>query len=161
VVREIPLSQGFVALADDVDADQVEAWKWHASRRGNALYAARNVRRGDGSVRLQYLHRFLMDPPPGIDVDHIDGDPLNNRRSNLRLATRQENLRNGRNRQVGASGFRGVRRLSGCWQARLWDGTRFMRLGCFDTPEEAAVAFDAAVKRLHGEFAVVNFPEAA
>ena len=108
------------------------------------------------------MHRVIMDCPKGLVVDHIDGNTLNNRRSNLRICTFGENLRNQRPRtnRIRKSAYKGV-----CWleTRQRWiancglDGKQY-RSGHFRTEIEAAHAYDELAKRHHGEFASLNFP---
>lgn len=156
MTREIPLSQGLVALVDDADYDRVMAGpKWFAEMRGHTVYARRWIK-VDGKRRGVFLHTQLTGWPR---VDHVNLNGLDNRRANLRPATRAQN---GQNRRLPSSrsGLKGVtRHVRGMWTARVQaDGTR-LYLGLFATPEEAARAYDAAALELHGEFARLNFGE--
>jgi hypothetical protein len=158
-MKEIPLSQGLVALVDADDFDRVMAFKWSTREHRNTFYAQRNVRKPDGRSTTQQLHSFLTGWPL---VDHIDGDGLNNRRSNLRPATHIQNLQNQRRRSNNTSGHKGVSwdAPRGKWLARIQvDGAR-RYLGIFDTAEAAALAYDAAAREYYGEFAALNFPAA-
>jgi hypothetical protein len=166
VTREIPLTQGLVATVDDSDFEAIGVFKWCAMRtKDGRIYAYRGSRSGSGKWHPMYMHRFIMGLVfgDGILVDHRDGNGLNNVRTNLRLAT---NTGNARNRRYGrsASGYKGAylvkRRDKRPWTAsiRADGGRRY--LGYFETAEEAARAYDAAAKELHGEFARLNFPTA-
>lgn len=99
-VKLIPLSRGFVAMVSDEDFERVSKFKWtahHKSRGGSKLYATRKSKKGepgwtDRASRCEIsMHRFIMDPPEGMVVDHINGDTLDNRRENLEVVTPQEN----------------------------------------------------------------------
>jgi hypothetical protein len=157
--REIPLTQGYVAIVDADDYEHVmAAGNWYASVDERRTYARRNMRRDDGRRTTMRLHTFLT----GLHlVDHINGDGLDNRRSNLRSATNAENSKNQRIPVNNTSGFKGVawHKRDMRWQAyiRLDDGRR--HLGTFTTAEDAAYAYDAAARELFGEFAWLNFPE--
>ncbi len=98
------------------------------------------------------MHRLIMDCPDGMDVDHINGDGLDNRRENLRIVTRSQNLRNRKTFKNSKSGFKGVifNPVNGKWKA-------IINLGTFDTSEEAAKAYDEAIKKLFGPLAKPNF----
>ena len=113
--------------------------------------------------RDKSVHRVIMDAPKGMDVDHINGDPLDNRKENLRLCTRRENCRNKKVRADSKSGFKGVYvRPNDRYQAYIGDPakkSRHINLGTYGTPEEAARAYDKKAIELHGEYAVLNFPE--
>ncbi|EIU7141728.1 HNH endonuclease [Pseudomonas aeruginosa] len=104
------------------------------------------------------MHRWIMfGDAKGSGVDHRDGDKLNNRRSNLREATQGENAKNTRLAKNNSSGFKGVSKTAeGRWRARITVGRKEIRLGNFDTREEAAAAYDRAALQLHGEFASPN-----
>jgi hypothetical protein len=158
-VRQIPLSQGLVALVDDQDASRVlAAGKWHAQRCARTHYARRTIRRDDGKRTALALHRFIT----GWDyVDHINGDGLDNRRGNLRPASHEENVRNRRAQLAGASGYKGVDwdKAAGAWRARITANGRLIYLGRFVSADEAARAYDAAARDLHGSYARLNYPE--
>ena len=107
-----------------------------------------------------YLHRRVMNAPAGMLVDHINGNGLDNRRGNLRLATPSQNVCN--RVTTSASGYRGVEAIpdrSKPWRACLYKGKKRTEVGTFDTAEEAARAYDAAAAARYGAFAKLNFPE--
>lgn len=148
----INLGHGFVTVIDADDFDLVRHVVWGPTRRRGHVYA--HIMRGSKSIRM---HQVLLDIPDGMFGDHVDGDTLNNRRSNLRICTRAQNAwnqaaRNGRR-------YKGVERTaSGRYQARIRvHGTRH-NLGTYDTEEEAAAAYDAAAVFHYGEFARLNQP---
>lgn len=156
MVIELPLSQGKVALIDDEDAHLAE-FKWHARHNGrNLWYAARCV---GPQRRTVSLHRVIL--PGCVQVDHINGDGLDNRRANLRPASARENQFNGRMRADNTTGYKGVTwdARDRVWRARVNAKGRRMSLGSFHDPVEAARAYDEAARRLFGEFAALNFPE--
>lgn len=153
---EIRLTRGKVALIDDADFDLVGRHKWCADQIGTNWYAVRRV-----NGKRVYLHHTLMPGcPEGMVRDHVDRDGLNNQRSNLRLATRGQNGANcGKKRPHTL--YKGVSARGGRYGARIGANYRYYSLGRYDTPEQAARAYDAAARKLHGEFAALNFPEAA
>lgn len=106
------------------------------------------------------MHKMIL---PGVEVDHIDGNPLNNRRSNLRPATRTQNQRNRRKqRKPVTSRYKGVclNRKTGKWIAYINPGGgKTIYLGSHRVEEDAARAYDEAARRHHGAFARLNFPE--
>mgnify|MGYP000851944013 FL=1 len=152
--REIPLSQGLVALVDEADFDMVSRFNWAARRSGRTFYAttARHCRRPSGLI---YMHRMLLLPAPDEEVDHVNGDGLDNRRCNLRLCTHAENGRNQRRPTNNTSGVKGVSWNSGRgrWEANIKTGGVSHFLGYFDSIDAAARAYDAAALAEHGEFA--------
>lgn len=164
--REIPISRGMVAKVSPEDFDRVSAFSWNSRLDSGIWYAVRELPaiagvRGRGRIRM---HRFILGlTDPSEFVDHKDGDGLNNTRENLRRATCAENARNIRKPAHGlTSGFKGV-----SWhpRAKKFQATiRFERqnhyLGLFLDPTDAARAYDIEARRLHGEFARLNFPEA-
>ncbi len=157
---EIHLGRGFVALADEADHDRLMQHKWlHHIRVGYGCYARRAIH-AEGRTRCEGMHTFLMCPPPGFVVDHINGNGLDNRRCNLRVATRIENARNRRSFK-NKTGFKGVRQhTDGGFTAALFGGnTPQLHLGTFRTAQDAARAYDLAAQALFGQFANLNCPE--
>lgn len=150
-------------MVDDADYEWLSQWKWHALKGRNTDYAYRgrlvsDTVAGKGGISM---HRVLLDAPPGMAVDHRDGDGLNNVRSNIRLVTNAQNTWNSSSRG-GSSRFKGVcRSRRGHWQASITIDGRQRSLGYdFLTEEEAARVYDAAALDLYGEFARLNFPDA-
>lgn len=154
----VPLTQGRAALIDECDAGRVLPLRWFAARARDAFYAHRADYASGKHVTVR-MHRFILEAPPGVFVDHINGDTLDNRRANLRLCSASENARNQKPRR-GTSRFRGVSFNSRArrWAAVICAGRNHF-LGLFTEEEEAARAYDAAAKNLHGAFARLNFPE--
>ena len=148
----VTLTQGCVAVIDAADVPLVEGFNWQAAKRHGIVYA-RRVTASPGRKTVQ-MHRALMGDPGDLYVDHIDGDGLNNRRSNLRVATHQQNLHNQRLSRANTSGLKGVvfNKRAGKWQAQIrFNGAR-KHLGMFATPEKAHTAYAKASAELHGEF---------
>lgn len=159
MTKELPLTQGKVALVDDEDYERLKHFKWSVLRKPDRYYARRNIKRPQrGGI---YLHREIMNAPPGMQVDHINGDGLDCRRANMRLATNAENGQNRIKRVHNTSGFKGVRldKRRKKWSARIWVNNKEIHLGMFEIIEEAARAYDEAARKYHGEFARTNFGE--
>lgn len=149
---EIPLTQGFVAVIDEADWPLVQDYKWSVAVRRDA-YATRQYAQTFVGRSIVLMHRLLLGAEPGQTVDHEDGDGLNNRRSNLRLATTSQDGANN-NRARARSGYRGVYPNKQRWMARVSS----TYIGRFDTPEEAALARDEAMRQTFGVFGRYNFP---
>ena len=157
----LELTNGGHALIDWSDYTKVCGRSWRRYMVGkktkNPYVAATTHTKADGKRKhiMLYLHRVIMDAPIGRDVDHINRDTLDNRRANLRIASRGENLSNSP-RPLGGSGYRGVTKTpEGNFQARVG---RNGYVGRFDVAEEAARAYDAEAHKRYGEFATLNFP---
>ncbi len=162
--RTIPLSRGKVAIVDAEDYDRLAAFRWHAKPDGNTWYAARSFRKGRTTLH-DSMHRVVFDVENGVEVDHINGDGLDNRRANLRRATKSQQQANKFGGIRSATGFKGVKKASWrtkiAYEARIKVGQKQIHLGCFDTAEGAARAYDKAAKRYFGKFARLNFEEVA
>lgn len=161
-MKEIPLTQGKVALVSDEDYSTLSQYKWQYTGTG---YASRSERFGPvdktevGWKRYKYkgflMHREILEPPSGMQVDHINGNKLDNRRSNLRLCTRSQNYWNKGKQSNNKSGYKGVfwAKHVQRWRARVMSNGRITELGYFDSPEEAHRSYVKAAKQVHGEFA--------
>jgi hypothetical protein len=159
-VQEIQLLTGELTFVDECDWRWLKHFPWFGRKTKS------------GSVYVQCLcygqtismHRVILDPPDGLVVDHRNGEPLDNRRCNLRLATLEENARNHRKR-VTATGsqFKGVAlakdkwRTAKKWRARIVVDSKSIHLGYFANEVDAAKAYDEAAKIHFGEFARLNF----
>lgn len=150
-MKTIPLTQGKVALIDDRDYPTVLQHRWCAAKLGNIYYAHALI---DGHTAS--MHRLIMGNPPGISVDHINGDGLDNRRSNLRLANQSQQGRNTPKHKNNKSGFKGVSWCKGFWMATIYVNQRKLYLGGFRNPVDAARAYNEAAKKYFGEFARLN-----
>lgn len=152
-MKALPLSKGLVATIDDEDYEYLSKWKWSTWMSGRKPYAGRYEGR-----KLILMHRVINATPDGLLTDHIDGDSLNNRRSNLRDATAVQNVMNKAGKPGGSSRFKAVwfdRHQSGSkqWRTAIRLNGRLHYLGRFATEEEAAVAYAAAAHEHFGEFA--------
>lgn len=157
----VPLSRDKVAVIDDADAARVLAHKW--SYHGED-YACRTIRvqLSDGRCvrRDILLHRFIVDAPDELDVDHEDRDGLNCQRHNLRTATRSQNVANSGSRG-GTSRYKGVfyRKERGTWRVEITVNYHKRSVGTFRSEIAAALAYDRAAYAAWPEFAHLNFPE--
>lgn len=162
-MKEIPLTGkyafGRVTLIDDEDYETVSAYRWRIAKtiQGKeyvVAYIPNPDRIGKGMSNYG-LHTLIT----GFSmVDHRNGDTLDNRRENLREATYCQNSANRPAHKRTCTGYKGVNRSNGRWQARIMKEGKRKFLGNFDTPEEAARAYDVAARELHGDFAWLNFP---
>jgi hypothetical protein len=154
----IPLTQGMVAIVDAEDYECLAAHRWHAIRASNGqFYAVRAVKQTDGSWQRLYMHNAIMGdaPAPGMTVDHRETDAtLDNRRSNLRWATKAQQGCNRRRRCNNTSGYKGVslHRATKKWLAQIRHCGVTISLGLFATKEDAHSCYCAAAAKLHGEF---------
>jgi hypothetical protein len=155
----IPLTQGYEAVIDAVDVPLAGGtWNAQVRRRKDGsirtVYAVRKLPRDGDRQPLLRLHRVIMGLPPETEVDHADGDGLNNTRANLRPATDAQNARNARLRVDNRSGFKGVCRVKGreSWQAQITVNGKKCHLGRFGTKEEAFAKYTEASQQLHGDY---------
>ncbi len=147
---KIPLTRGMHTIVDAEDYETLRLYKWHAMQSG---YAARRV-----GTRIILMHRVILNAPDGLMVDHINGDPTDNRRCNLRLATSQQNHFNRRPRKKATSQYKGVDWNSRVkrWRVQIYANGKHMTLGYFKTAEEAALVYNEAARKYFGEFAFLN-----
>ena len=97
----ITLTKGFVAYVSARDYKRVSQYKWQAHvNEYKKWYAKRKFNQPDGTRKTIFMHRFILDAPDGMHVDHNDGDGLNNTRSNIKVMTAQENLAKAQNKSV-------------------------------------------------------------
>lgn len=157
----IPLSKGKSAVIDAADWPIVSGHRWRLLLTQRGACYAQTVINVNGERRNLFLHRLLMNPPDGLEVDHKDRNGLNCRRENMRLATRAQNCWNRRRPRDGSNPYRGVYQLKTQkqWNARICVQGRKIYLGYFESAEEAARAYDSAAREHHGEFATLNFPD--
>jgi len=152
-IAYVPLKRGYEATIDVADVHLVDAWNWYALVKLRTVYAVRWAYSGPNR-RAVWMHRVIMGDPVGLQIDHIDGEGLNNQRANLRAATGQQNMHNRRVNRNSVSGIKGVRFVEsrGKWQARIRLDGKSRCLGHHETSEAAYAAYCEASERLHGEF---------
>ncbi len=161
---EIPLTRGYVAIVDDIDADLLD-FKWCVQEYGKHKrpYAQRGVRLNQ-TILKKLMHRIILERilgrpiVKGECVDHIDGLSLNNRRSNLRVASKSQNASNRGAQSNNTSGVKGVhwRPDHNKWQACITIHKKFKHLGYFVDINDAARCYNEHAKMLFGEFAWLN-----
>ena len=159
--RKISLGEGRFTIVDPQDFYSLNNFQWCAEGKDEKIYAVRNIISRD-MTRTSRLHREIMNAPPCLWVDHRNGDGLDNRRENLRLATCAQNARNRRKtKSKTSSRFVGVSfdKRGGRWKAYIKFQAKRIWLGRYDDEIDAARAYDLAAKKYHGEFARLNFTE--
>ena len=143
---------GFEVIISACDAERVRAHKWYKNgTRGGPYFAYKTPAPERKNI---LLHRFIVDCPSGMHVDHANGNTLDNRRSNLRICDHAENMRN-RSKQINSSsGLKGVYWDKHCkkWHPCISVNGKNINLGLFDDPQEAYEAYVAASNKYHGEF---------
>lgn len=155
MTRQIALTQGKIALVEDSDYETYSRLNWYAKQYGNTWYAVRQEEQ-----KTVYMHRKIMGVIDGmIIVDHINGNGLDNRRSNLRKCTRSENQRNRPRTKANTSGYKGVCFTDGKYRAQIQYAGKTINIGAYSTADEAARAYDKKAAELFGDFAYLNFPE--
>lgn len=154
--RTIPLTRGATARVDAEDYAQLAAMgRWSLSNKGYALHWTTL----NGQRKALYMHRIIMNAPPDLQVDHINHNRLDNRRENLRFATRSENNASRHILKSNTSGFTGVSRNGNRWECRIRYQKQRIYLGSFTNPLEAAMTYDVAALFLFEDFAVLNCPD--
>jgi hypothetical protein len=148
MTKQIPLTHGKYTLIDDDMYEYLSQWKWYFNKDGYASKSSPKVS----------MHRIIINAQKFEIVDHINGDKLDNRRSNLRICTNAENVRNQSRRARNTSGYKGVSldKRTGKYKAYIQPDRVFVWLGAFKTPEEAARAYDTAAEKYFGDFARKN-----
>jgi len=154
-MKQIPLKNQYniFALVDDEDYNHVMRYKsWRLQiHGGHAVTGIRSIK----------IHWLLLECPDGMEIDHIDHNPLNNQKSNLRVCLRSENCANRRRQTNNTTGYKGVsfnQILNKYAAYNKKDGTKF-HLGLYTTAEEAALVYDKKAKEAFGDFAFLNFPD--
>lgn len=150
---EIVLSKGKTCKIDKEDLVLVGGIKWHSSYDGTNYYACCSKTKSHKPMKMHRLVLNIKDS--NLTVDHINGDTLDNRKSNLRACKHSENMKNQRVRASNTSGYRGVyyNKSHKKWRAQIQDATgKRIYLGSFDLPEEAAKAFSEAANKNYKDF---------
>lgn len=162
-MKTIQLTRNSETMVSDEDYEYLSQWKWFAhSKKG--LYAVRGIYLTNGRKNL-FMHNVIAERMGlaivGKKIDHIDLNTLNNQRENLRVATHSQNMMNRNMFSRNTSGYKGVIWETGAnkWRARIRVNTKLIHLGLFTSPEDAALAYDIAAIKHHGDFAKLNFPQ--
>lgn len=155
----VTLTRGYTATIDAADVSLVEGFNWRAfvTRRRDgsirSVYARRDAASEDGAG-VVYMHRLIAGTQPDMHTDHIDGNGINNARSNLRSATPMQNVQNTRITARNNSGVKGVwfHKQSGRWTSQVKVLGKSIHLGLYATIEEASAAYAQAITQYHGKF---------
>ena len=150
-MKTFELKSGKVIKVDDEDYDYLSRFSWWTMTQGYAVTEA-------NGRQVMMVHEILGRPPEGYDVDHINGDKLDNQRHNLRLVTRATNMQNRIRKKKNPTGFLGVHPNNNKFIARIGYNYKILNLGTFASPEAAARTYDKAARKLHGLHALTNFP---
>jgi hypothetical protein len=153
-MKEIQLTQGKVALVDDDIYEYLNQWKWYYSKLNYAMRSKRINKK----KTFFLMHRVIMDTELNMIVDHLNGNGLDNRRSNLRNCTHAENMRNRKINKKNRSGFKGVSYYTkgNKWRAMIKFNNLRIHIGFYIDPIDAARAYNEAAIKYHGEFANLN-----
>jgi hypothetical protein len=160
--RAIPLTRGKYAIVDPEDYQRLAKYKWHVEAGTRTFYAVRHIYIKPGKKKYSPMHRYIIDVSEGIFVDHINQNGLDNRKANLRLATRVQNSWNRQKTNKNTwSKYKGVcfHKRDKKWQAKIGLNGQVKHLGTFNSESNAAKAYDRAAKKYHGQFAVLNFKD--
>lgn len=160
-MRELQLTKGEVALVDDDDFYWLNQWRWHSIAIKGKSYVFRSRKNNHlGLSSRAYLHRIVMrTEDPNLVVDHIDGNPFNNQKCNLRVCTKLENGKNVTSHKGSSSKFLGVSwdKQRKKWSAQLTHKGKVVYSQRFESEEDAARAYDSKARVFHGTFANLNF----
>ena len=158
-MKEIPVTGGRFALVDDEDYDWLSGYKWfECCVNGRELYIGTSVKTGPKKWKTVTMHRMVLGVEPRIPIDHIDGNSLNNQKSNLRLTTNGLNRANSLKKK-GKWRYKGAYFYKNKWQAQIRVNKKCITIGYFYDEESAARAYDDAARKYFGEHARVNFPK--
>lgn len=146
-MKKLKLSKNKFALVDDEDYEFLSIFKWSLNGMGRAF------RQEKSTLKQIYLHRQIMKAPDNLTVDHIDGNPLNNQRKNLRLCTQQDNLKNKKLYKNSTTGYKGAYKNNGKYNSIISVEGKLIYLGRFNTPLEAHMEYIKAAKKYYGVFA--------
>jgi hypothetical protein len=158
MIKTIILNNGMEVFVDAEDFDRVNSIQWSAFKSKNTWYAVKSTSENGKTITLR-MSRFILNVHTEdytVEVDHRNNNGLDNRKENLRICTRSQNLSNRRN--YSGNPYKGIEKMAkGNWRARIANNGKYIHLGMYNTAEEAARVYDAAAKEAYGEFASLNF----
>jgi len=158
-MKLIPLLSGKFAVVDDEDFERLISYEWREVKGSTKVYAGHTYHPTNGSTVTVLMHRMILGlRDRGVNVDHINGNGLDNRKTNLRLASASQNLANRGVNRNNTSGFKGVSFIKGRrkYEAKITINRRTVNLGRFSDPSEAARSYDRAATKFFGKFAITN-----
>jgi len=155
MAKQIQLNNGVITIVDDEDYEYLNQWKWYLLKSHTNYYAIRTQRPEN---KLLQLHRIVMKAKKGEIIDHINGNKLDNRKSNLRICTQAQNNQNRKISKLNKSGYNGVSWSirNKKWVAQIACENKKIHIGYYIDPIDAAKAFNNAAQKYHGEFAKLN-----
>ena len=157
-MKKIKLTRGMVALVDDDDYGLVSKYKWHLSKGEHTFYARAIISKCDKSTVITSMHILIMGSKPVLEVDHINHNGLDNRRINIRQVTHSQNMCNRFPRRSHSSIYKGVkwRKSKSKWYAQIGHNGKDIHIGCFNSQEDAALAYNKYAFEIFGEHAYLN-----
>jgi len=157
-MKKIPLSNGKFTMVDDENYELLRQFKWHPQICGKYVYAYRRHKINNKKTTIS-MHRSICFPPKNMEIDHIDGNGLNNIKKNLRICTTSLNQANSKKRKNTSSTYKGVswHKILKKWQTRIRLNGKEIHAGYFQNEIDAAKAYDLTASNFFGDFAKLNF----
>jgi len=158
-MKEIQLTQGKVAIVDDEDFEYLNQFKWFANLQGKKFYARTNIPNKKGKRGSMLMHRLILNMLNSkLQVDHLNHYTLDNRKCNIRICTQSDNLKNRMINKNNSTGYKGVvyNKSNKKFIAKIGVNKNIIYIGVFIDPIDAALAYNAAALKYHGEFANIN-----
>ncbi len=156
-MKKILLTQNQYTIIDNEDFKKVNQFKWSLDKCNNYFYVRRLKQKNNIKTKI-YLHRFIMNCPDNMQIDHINHNTLDNRKCNLRICTKSQNQINRLKRKNCSSKYKGVylHKQNQKWISEINYLGKKIYLGCFKTEKEAAKVYNKIVKKYHGEYVYLN-----
>lgn len=147
----------FIVLYDDEDHGKILKHTWGISKYGNNFYAKTMIGEKN-KQKILYLHRFILNAKYGDIIDHKDNNTLNNKKSNIRFCSHQNNMMNRKPEKNSSSKFKGIyyNKNSNLWHSQIYKNFKKIHLGYFENEIDAALAYNGAAKYLFGKYAYLN-----
>lgn len=152
-MKRIQLTQGKVALVDDEDFEELNKYKWCVRKYRKTFYVCRSDGKICNKRVFLRMHRVIINTSEEMQIDHIDGDGMNNQKYNLRICTASQNCMNRKKRVDNTSGYKGVSKSGERWRAIIWVNRKQIHLGYFINKLDAYKEYCEAAEKYHKEFA--------